>query len=332
MAIFAPIRLPIKRRLQTAAVLTWIACLGYTSMIFFYFCTIKYLWPVIIAYLLWILMFDQAPDHGGRRFQCFRNWIGWRYFAQYFPMTLIKEGDLDPSKNYIFGYHPHGIISLGALATFGTEGLNFSKRFPGIKPRLLTLQSNFNIPLYRDFILAMGCASVSKESCENILKSGPGSSITIVVGGAQESLAAKPGTLDLTLKKRLGFIKLALVNGASLVPTLAFGENDLYELYSTEHTSKMYHIQQLMKKVLGFTMPMFNGRGVFNYEFGLMPRRRPVFIVIGQPIHVEKVEGAPTTEQLEALQRKYIDELMTMWDRYKDKYAPNRTQELRIIE
>jgi len=77
----------------------------------------------------------------------------------------------------------------------------------------LTLQSNFQIPFYRDYIMAHGCASVSKESCEYILKSGPGSSIVIVVGGAQESLAAKPGTLDLTLKKRLGFIKLALVNG-----------------------------------------------------------------------------------------------------------------------
>ncbi|KAG0351031.1 diacylglycerol O-acyltransferase 1 [Gamsiella multidivaricata] len=274
MATFAPIRLPIKRRLQTAAVLVWISALAVTT----------------------------------------------------------TEADLDPSKNYIFGYHPHGIISLGAFSTFGTEGLNFSKRFPGITPRLLTLQSNFNIPIYRDYIMAHGCASVSKESCEHILRSGPGNSITIVVGGAQESLAAKPGTLDLTLKKRMGFIKLALVNGASLVPTLAFGENDLYELYSTSHTSRLYHVQQFMKKALGFTMPMFNGRGVFNYEYGLLPRRKPVFIVVGKPIHVEKVEGAPTTEQLQDLQKKYIDELVTIWERYKDKYAVGRSQELQIVE
>ena len=197
-------------------------------------------------------MFDQAPEKGGRRVQWLRNWRTWTNFAGYFPMQLIKvtilhllyphsasikalrvtlanlflfslgvyffslvlqEADLDPTKNYIFGYHPHGIISMGAFCTFATEGLNFSKRFPGINPRLLTLSSNFNIPLYRDYIMAHGCASVAKESCEYILNSGPGNSIAIVVGGAQESLAAKPGTLDLTLKKRLGFIKLALVNG-----------------------------------------------------------------------------------------------------------------------
>jgi len=102
---------------------------------------------------------------------------------------------------------------MGALATFGSDGLHFSKHFPGIYPRLLTLQSNFQVPFYRDYIMAHGLASVSKKSCEYILRSGPGNSIAIVVGGAQESLAARPGTLDLTLKKRLGFIKLALVTG-----------------------------------------------------------------------------------------------------------------------
>ena len=45
---------------------------------------------------------------------------------------------------------------------------------------------------------------MSKQSCSNILKSGPGSAITIVVGGAAESLSAHPGTADLTLRRRSG--------------------------------------------------------------------------------------------------------------------------------
>jgi hypothetical protein len=112
--------------------------------------------------------------------------------------------------------------------------------------------SNFKIPLYRDILLALGVCSVSKKSCSNILRKGPGNSITIVVGGAAESLAAHPGTNDLTLKKRLGFIKLAVREGwvewpkrrdleglnragwfwrnldrAGLVPVFSFGENDV---------------------------------------------------------------------------------------------------------
>jgi len=108
----------------------------------------------------------------------------------------------------------------GALATFATEGASlfhfryeaisflfviatgFSELFPGITPHLLTLASNFKIPFYRDLLMAMGIYSVSKASCSNILKAGPGSSITIVVGGATESLSAHPGTVNLTLRKR----------------------------------------------------------------------------------------------------------------------------------
>jgi 2-acylglycerol O-acyltransferase 2 len=72
-----------------------------------------------------------------------------------------------------------------------------------------------------------GVCSVSKPSCFNILSQGPGNAITIVVGGAAESLSAHPGTADLTLKKRYGFIKMAIRAGADLVPVFSFGENDV---------------------------------------------------------------------------------------------------------
>jgi 2-acylglycerol O-acyltransferase 2 len=90
--------------------------------------------------------------------------------------------------------HPPPLLSI--------PGNGFAAAFPGIKPHLLTLASNFNTPIYRDIILALGICSVSKQSCSNILAAGPGSAITIVVGGAAESLNARPGTADLTLRKR----------------------------------------------------------------------------------------------------------------------------------
>lgn len=46
-------------------------------------------------------------------------------------MSLVKTADLDPDKAYVFGFHPHGVISLSAFCTFGTEALEFSKVFPG---------------------------------------------------------------------------------------------------------------------------------------------------------------------------------------------------------
>jgi hypothetical protein len=101
----------------------------------------------------------------------------------------------------------------------------FSEKFPGLSPHLLTLSTNFIIPFYRELILSLGICSVSIKSCISILKSknkrasnlaenrGEGNCLIIVVGGAAESLSAHPGTADLTLKRRLGFIKLAIREG-----------------------------------------------------------------------------------------------------------------------
>lgn len=51
----------------------------------------------------------------------------WKHYRDFFPIHLIKTCELDPSKNYIMGYHPHGILSAGAFCHFATEGTNFSK-------------------------------------------------------------------------------------------------------------------------------------------------------------------------------------------------------------
>ena len=52
----------------------------------------------------------------------------------YYPISLVKTAELDPTKNYVFGYHPHGVIPEGLAVCFGSEALQFSKRFPGIVP------------------------------------------------------------------------------------------------------------------------------------------------------------------------------------------------------
>src|SRR5207249_4070417 len=156
--------------------------------------------------------------------------------------------DLDPKKNYLFGYHPHGVISVGAWTNFATEANDFSEHFPGITCRLLTLATNFNFPLYRDYLMAQGLASVSKQSCENILSKGPGHSVMIVVGGAGESLNARPGVYDLVLKKRLGFIRLAIRCGAYLVPVFSFGETDIWEQADNPKESKVWKFQKLVQK------------------------------------------------------------------------------------
>lgn len=327
---FAPARIPRKRRLQTAAVALWAILLPISLSVFLLLCSIPLLWPIIALYSLWICV-DRAPERGGRPAQWMRRLGLWKHFAQYYPILLKKETDLPPDRPYVFGYHPHGIIGMGAIANFATESTGFSQLFPGITPHLLTLASNFKIPIYRDILLSLGICSVSKQSCSTVLRRGKGQAITIIIGGAAESLRARPGINELTLKRRLGFIKLAIQYGADLVPVFSFGENDIYNQMPNEKGTTLYALQRKFQSVFGFTLPLFHGRGLLNYNFGLMPYRRTIVSVVGKPIHVEKKEK-PTLEEIEHIQNLYIEELFRTWEKYKDIFAKRRTHELSIID
>ena len=183
----------------------------------------------------------------------------------------------------------------------------------------------------------MGLASVSRDSCENILTKGGqngegmGRAITIVIGGARESLESKPGTLRLVVRRRLGFVKLAIRKGADLVPVIGFGENEIYEQLDPHEHPYINKLQLTVKKIMGWTIPLFHARGIFNYDVGMMPYRRPMNIVVGRPIKVVQQQH-PEKEYLEKVHEEYINELLRIWNDHKDQFATQRTEELEIIE
>ena len=141
---FAPLSIPFARRLQTLAVFS-MSCLfasgpllGTVTFIVLIFSPFSLFAVIyIVSYFLWD--FD-ISSRGGRRVAFLRKLPVWKYFCQYFPINLVKTVELDPDRNYIMGYHPHGVISSGAFGSFATEGAGFSKLFPGITPYLMTLK------------------------------------------------------------------------------------------------------------------------------------------------------------------------------------------------
>ena len=327
--------------MQTFVVLCHTLTIAIFLTVFFFACALPVFWPLLLPYLVYISLFSSSATSGtlSGRSNFMRSLSIWSLYASYFPACLHRSEALLPTRKYIFGYHPHGIISHGAFAAFATEALGFSRLFPGITNTLLTLDSNFRIPLYREYALAMGLASVSRESCENLLSKGGadgegmGRAITIVIGGARESLHALPHSLRLVLKCRKGFIRLAIRTGADLVPVLAFGENDLYEQVRSDQHPIIHKLQMLIKRTMGFTVPLFHARGVFNYDVGLMPYRRPLNIVVGRPIQVVQQRDRDKIDEtyIDDLHAKYIQELRRLWEQYKDVFAKDRISEIEIV-
>lgn len=72
------------------------------------------------------------------------------------PPQLVKTAQLDPRHNYLFGFHPHGVLVAGAFANFCTEATGFQELFPGLTPHLLMLPFWFKVPFFRDYIMSGG--------------------------------------------------------------------------------------------------------------------------------------------------------------------------------
>ncbi|KAJ8575486.1 hypothetical protein ON010_g3728 [Phytophthora cinnamomi] len=90
----------------------------------------------------------------------------------------------------------------------------------------------FYVPLGREMCLWMGGVDASRSTGEELLKKGY--IIVIYPGGVPEIFKTDPNSKEtqLVLKKRLGFIKLAMRERAGLIPTFVFGEKWLYTGFS----------------------------------------------------------------------------------------------------
>ena len=109
----APLWVPLERRVQTLGValfvfvfLQGVGLIGLATLLYV-LCFTKYYW-LSLVYFAWYFYDKSISSRGGRRSQWAREWLIWKHFSKYFPMSLIKTVDLDADKNYLFCIHPHG--------------------------------------------------------------------------------------------------------------------------------------------------------------------------------------------------------------------------------
>jgi len=284
------------------------------------------------AYFFWVFLLDNAPNRGGYKLlwdlkitQWLRDAPFWRWAANYFPVTMDATSKLPPSDGpYIFVCHPHGIFGISPMTNFGTNATKFSQLFPGVPVHLLGHSVIFKIPFFREWCLAHGHGSVDKKTCLTLLRKRH--SIALAPGGAKESLECVPNTMRLILQKRRGFAKLALQTGAALVPVLGFGENELYKTVQFKKGTWCRRVQEALQARLGFALPLFCGR----LWMPLLPRRSPVFTVVGAPVRFkassssqssEHVIAEPTDGQIAELHQQYCDALQGLFETHKSKYG-----------
>ncbi|KAK6627930.1 hypothetical protein RUM43_002183 [Polyplax serrata] len=294
--------------------ITWFVA-GKAILLFvaYYFPATRY--PLLL-YIGWMYYDRKSPKLGERRSRWLQGLKFWKYHNEYFPAKLHKTADLPPDKNYLICGFPHGVLCTGSFSAFGNDYGGFQKLFPGLSCYMMTLEQHFSYPLFREYCMFMGALPSSAECLNYFLGTKKNIAMVLMVGGAQESFYSNPGVYQVNLKKRKGFIKIAYKNGTSLVPSISFGEPDIYQQIQFAENSLMKKLQMVFKRITGVAPLIFHG------QFGLLPYKKPLNVVVGNPIPVEKIEE-PTQEQIDSLHAKFIDALSSLFEKEKYKYLEN---------
>jgi len=61
--------------------------------------------------------FSRAPFVKGRPWPWLRRLPFWNVMQNYLSIRLVRTKKLDPDDQYVFGFHPHGILVLSRVAT-----------------------------------------------------------------------------------------------------------------------------------------------------------------------------------------------------------------------
>lgn len=69
---------------------------------------------------------------------------------------------------------------------------------------------------------------------------------------------------------------------AALVPIFSFGENDAFDQVENLPGSWLRWCQDRLQRIMGISLPLFHGQGVFQHSFGFLPYRRPI-TTVGEP-------------------------------------------------
>lgn len=224
------------------------------------------------------------------------------------------------------------VYSLGAGAIFASSHSKWSQLFPNIRSKCTTVGFAMYYPIQREILLNCGFSSASENALTELLSqssdpndesNGDGytsNGVGLIVGGVPEAFYTYPNTYRCYLRKRRGFVRVALQTGAALVPAISFGENDMYDVVQYKPGSWIRIFQDTFKQYANVTPIHFNGRGCLQYKFGLLPKRNPITLVIGEPIHLRKTLN-PTKDEINQIHEIFCKRLNKLFEAHKSKYV-----------
>ena len=224
----------------------------------------------------------------------------------------------DEGKRVIGCMHPHGVFPFVSVCAV-TSTLQAKDGFGDGILDLPTAVANVirTMPILKDVVGVFGCIDASGSYLKSRLQRRKGS-VVLYVGGMVELFYASPKKETVFLKKRKGFVKLALRTGADLVPVYLFGN-------TTSLEALKWPILAKISRKTGVSFTLFWGRW-----FLPLPKKVKLTYARGRPLGLPHIEH-PSDEDVEKYHALYVKKLVELFDRYK-KFNPDYADKQLAVE
>lgn len=179
--------------------------------------------------------------------------------------------------------------------------------------RTLAASILFRIPLLREVALWTGCVDARKSVAKQLLTSGH--SLIVLPGGQEEQLRTVCGEERVYVRKRRGFVKLALQHNVPVVPVYVFGVSDHYGT-----SSMALQARRWLLHATGIAWPLTSGASGAPW----CPRSIPTTVVFGAPLRLATL--LPTSYSaidlssdaaVSAAHDQFVAALVTLFDSHK---------------
>jgi len=206
---------------------------------------------------------------------------------------------------YLFISHPHCIYQAG----MGFSFVN-STRARKLLPRVafcVHWALLWLVPIFKDFFRSVGSVAADAECIVKNIKDGQ--SLVLLPGGSEEVMwAGKKDKEHVVLKKKKGFIKLALRNGLTLVPIFTYGES----MGTGVMDFPFFETRLWLSKIIGLPV-----RYVSLCQRWLLPFPNGVVCVaVGDPINLGHIKN-PSSDELNAAHQTYIKAMLNLVEETK---------------
>ena len=225
----------------------------------------------------------------------------------------VKQNILD-GKNYLCIFQPHGALSYASIAS----AIIAPDELRGKMPTAVA-DAVLYTPILKHVLGIFGLVSASKTSMVKTLKEkGVAGTIVLYVGGMAELFLTSSTEERLYLKKRKGFIKLALQTGVDIVPVYLFGNTTVLSVLQTG-------LLATISRKLQVSLTYIWGK------WGLpIPRDCKLLYVSGQPLGMPQIDQ-PTQKDIDHWHAIYCQRVEQLFDKYKEKVPEYKHKKLEIV-